>query len=812
MHQISKYFFVGLLVCLASAVFSQLPTVQYPGTNQFPTDTIPDIPTQPPVTTIPGNRPAGETDSQESEIENNEPDSVFIKVPKNKVGEIKGITPNVDSIGIFGHDYLRANNFVFYEKATDVQVDDAYILGPDDNITVSIWNDYDIQSDNFTITEEGYIELPAIFDMSGREQGGFGRIYLAGLSFGKARELLRSQYSNYYTFSREDFELSLSASRTINVNLVGEVEKPGAYKIPAINTVFNALKLTQGPTRKGSVRNIQIKRNGQTIETIDLYNYLMRGETSQNIYLQDNDVVFIPPIGKVVEIDGAVRREMKYELKQNEGLSDLLFYAGGFEASAVKSKAQILRYENDDYVIRDFSYNPDRPASFQGNLYDGDVVMIKRVEKEIENFVVADGALEQPGRFEFVNGMRVTDLIERANGLRYDAFKEKAYIVRYNDDLETINIPVELDIIIDNPAAEENIELYPKDELEILSKEVFADRFNVEIYGQVKKPGRYTFGDNLILQDLLIKAGGFKTDALTQEIELHRVVDYSVEEDRIVPVRNVIDKFSVDYRFLNNDNPAKLMELQPYDQIFVRSIPDFEIPKNVTINGEVKLPGKYPIITKDMRISDLIDQAGGLTPYAYKDGAKFYRETDSTIVREKEVEIAGRTETKNQKINIKVTRPYVIDLNRIATNRSSVHNLVLLPGDRIEVPRVDETVSIGGAIRSEINDTSLVNIAYHGRKNAKWYINNFGAGFDEDALKRSTTVIYPNGQAKGTTKFLFFNVYPEVEPGSDIEVAFKPPKEDKPGFFRDLTAERTLALITSAATTTALILAISRRN
>ena len=805
-----NYFVVSIFMCFSCVAFSQLPTIQFPGGYQIEQDTIPAQPQNlPQPSSIPTQQnPNTNPTVTEPVVE----DSVMIKIPESQVGQITGITPTADPIGIFGHDYLRSNNFVYYEKATDVEVDDAYILGPDDNLTVSIWNNADIVSDNFVIAEDGYIEMPTRIGANGQEVGGFGRIYLSGLSFGKAKDLLRTQYSNYYRFSREDFEVSLSASRTINVNIVGEVEQPGAYKIPAINSVFNALKLTQGPTANGSVRNIQIRRNGRVIETIDLYDYLMRGETSENIFLQDNDVVFIPAIGKLVEIDGAVKRETKFELLPNEGLADLLYYAGGFDANAVKTNAQILRYENNDYVIRDLSYNPNQPSAMQGNLLDGDVVMIKRVEKEIENFVRADGAFEQPGRFEFEKGMRISDLIEKANGLRIDAFTEKAYVIRLNDDLEAINIPVELDLILENPNSEENIELYPKDEVEILSKRVFADRFSVEIFGQVKKPGDYKFGDNLILQDLLIKAGGFETDALTQEIELHRVVDYDTEEGRVIPIRNVIEKFPVDYDFLSNDNPAKMMELQPYDQIFVRSIPNFETPKTISVNGEVKLPGAYPILHKGMRISDLIEQAGGLTNYAYKDGARFYRRTDSTVIRKKEVEIAGKTEMKEQRINIKVTKPYVIDLERLQLNPSSVQNLVLLPGDRLVIPRIDETISIEGAIRQEINDEKAINTAYHGAKNAKWYINNFGAGFDENALKRSTTVIYPNGQAKGTTKFLFFNVYPEVQPGSEIEVAYKPPKKDRPGFFRDLTAEKTLAIVSSAATTAALILAISNRN
>ena len=811
-------------VCFTTIVFTQVPSdipggvppISIPDVN-LPT---PDLPTDEERIGVDDVRKARDEKTAEEERE------------KRQIGIGKGVGIKVDSIGIYGHDYIRTNNFEFYERAVDVKVDDEYILGPGDNITVSIWNNADIENDNFTISKGGFVELSTYGAKSG-----FGRIYLAGLTFGKARELLRTQYSKYYNFDREDFDVALTAARTINIDIVGEVEEPGSFTIPAINTVYNVLKLSGGPTVNGSVRNIQIKRNGKVIQKLDVYEYLSKAENRQNIYLEDNDVVFVPQIGKVVEIEGAVKKETKFELKGNENWPQLLFYAGGYKPNALKNRVQIFRYDDDEYKIKDYAFDRENPYNFKGKLIDGDLIIIKEIPAEANNIVTTEGALNQVGYYEFEPGMRVSELIEKSSGLRFDAVTTRAYLTRYNDDLQAVNIPIKLDEIIKDSNSESNILLFPKDHLEILSKSDFADEFKVQIFGQVKKEGNYIFGSSLTLQDLLIKAGGFKTDALTQEIELRRVVDYSEEEGRLIPVRDVVKKFKVDYEFMNPDNSNNKLQLQPYDQIFVRSIPEFEVPTTVRIEGEVKLPGHYPILTKDLRISDIIETAGGLTPYAYKEGTKFYRKTDSIFLKQDTIlldsignelynssidsdRVRNSVDTlmidsvliKTYKDRVLTSRPYVVDLNKVYRNKSSEHNLVLKPGDRIVIPTIDETVSIGGAIRTVVDDTSLVNTAYQGNKSAKWYINNFGAGFDKDAWKRTTQVVYPNGQAVGTKKFLFFNVYPEVKPGSDIEVAYKPPRDpDRPSFFGDLSAQKTIALITSAVTTTALILAVSRR-
>lgn len=740
------------------------------------------------------------------------------KAPKKDDDEVygKGVSIRVDSIGIYGHDYLRTNNFDFYKTVKEVNVDKNYRLGVGDKLIISVWSDEDIKNDNFTIAEDGSIELPtSILE----ETKGFGRIYLANVTLGKARKILKSQYKKYYRFNDEDFDVTLTAARNINVDIVGEVVVPGSYRIPAINTVYNVIKKSGGPTANGTVRKIQIKRDGQIIQTLDVYKYLNEASNKQNIYLEDNDVIYVPKIGKVVEVDGAVKKETRFELLPNEDFYDLLNYAGGFRTEAFKNSVQVFRYDNNRFIVKDLEIDLNNPKRNEAKLVDGDVITVKDIPNEINNIVTSEGALNQEGFYEFFAGMRVSDLIQKSDGLRFDAILTRAYITRVNDKLQIVNVPIDLETVVNDKTSEANVKLKPQDKLLVLSKSDFYEDFSVEIFGQIKRPGRYVFGTDLTLQDLLVKAGGFKANALTSEIELRRVVEFSEVEGRQVPVKSKVEKFKLDYDFLDPDNLVSSLELKPYDQIFVRTIPEFDVPKTITVTGEVKYPGAYPILNKKMRISDLIEDAGGLTEYSYIEGAKFYRLQDSvyydvdTLLNKSKVDKKLELKFDTVRKTMRVSRLFVLDLPEIERRPSSDYNYVLKAGDRLEIPTIDKTISIDGAVNKMTLNSRKVNTAYRGSKNAKWYINEFGAGYDKDAWRRTTQVVYPNGQVKGTKKFLFFNIYPEVQPGTDIYVEERPEKKKKEGvgFFGGLNAEKTIALITSATTTMALILAVSNR-
>ncbi len=740
---------------------------------------------------------------------------------RRAIGLGEGIGVAVDSIGIFGHDYLRTNNFAYYETVEDINVSDDYILGPGDALTINLWAQTDVQSDYFIISTDGYIQQEA-----------WGRIYLQGVTYGEAKELLETRYSKFYNFDVQNFEVVLTGSRIINVDIVGDVEIPGSYRVPAVNTVYNVLKLSGGPTINGSVRKIQIKRKGNIIQTLDVYEYLSNARNRQNIYLEDNDVIYVPGIGKVVEIEGAVKKQTKYELLPNENFDALLRYSGGYKAQALKNSIQIFRYQDDQYVLRDFSYNQNNP-SLSPNLKDGDLILIKEIPAEANNIVTIEGAINQPGYYEFESGITVTELIEKANGIRFDAITDKAYITRFDEKLQATNISIDLVEVLENPSSEKNIVLFPKDNLTILSKSDFASSYPVEIYGSIKKPGQYKFGSKMTLQDLLILAGGFETEALNQKLELHRVIEYDNSEDRPKPVRDLYQTIDIDFNFINSNDGDSQIELMPYDQIFVRSIPGFNTPTTIQVDGEVIYPGKYPLESRGMRVSDLIERAGGTTEFAYRTGAQFFRDEKTTITKyrdsiitlkkrniiqrgdssivtlgqdpNEEFEFVKDTVRLEFSKDTIISRMVVIDLNDIKRNKTSTYNYVLMPNDKLVIPPIDDIVTIKGAIRNRVNDTTIINTAFVGDKSAKWYIDNYGGSFGRDAWRRTTQVVYPSGQSVGTRKFLWFNLYPDVTPGAEVIVDYKPPKDEKTRFFDDLTAEKTLAIIGSVASTAVLI-------
>ncbi len=727
-----------------------------------------------------------DNDNTAEEQKVGEEDSIIDPEDIKEAEELQGLQVKFPRVGIYGHDFLRNNDFKYFSRGSVETVSDDYIIGVGDSLTVSVWNQDNLFSDRYKVSESGSIgNAKSTGGASGGEN--IGLVYLKGLTYAKAREVLKSRYKRIYRFTDNNFNVSLSGVRNIYVDIVGEVEKPGTYKLPATNSVFNTLKLSGGPTANGSVRNITVKRNGQIFRVLDLYKYLNDPSASESIYLQNRDVILITGIGPLVTIDGGVRKPGRFELKPDESFGDLMDFAGNLKANARNNSLQLYRYENNRYVIKDLDYDLNNRLTMNNiALRDGDLVKIDLVSPVAQNFVETEGALNLPGTYEYKNEYRVTDLVKRSSGLRFDAILDRAYITRLNEKLEEINIPVHLKEAMDSPGSDADIQIFPKDKLLVLSYSDFRETFSVEVFGDVNKPGKINFRDDLTLQDLLILSAGFKTSALTQEIEIRRVVAYDENEGRRIPIRSTVEKIEADFNFLSPGSDKNNFVLQPYDQVFVRTIAEYEQPLTIQIEGEVKYPGAYPLLSKDMRISDVLKNAGGLTAYAYPEGAKLFRKENAL-------------------------GPVLVDLNEIQRRESSQYNYVLKNGDRLIIPTISEVVTINGAIRTVLDNATKTNVAFKGRKSAKWYIDEFAGGYDKMALKRSTHVIEPNGRVNGTRKFLFFNTYPMVVPGSQIRVDYKPPKEEKSNeFLGKLSFKEVLALTTSLASTVLLIRAATK--
>jgi protein involved in polysaccharide export with SLBB domain len=663
--------------------------------------------------------------------------------PKDKVVPVDSAL--IDSFGliktypkglIYGQDVFRNNKIQFYDRAQDVVAPDSYILGPGDEISVSAWGFADY-SEVLVVDQNGYINpKPA------------GRIYVKGMNFKNSRALIQSKMGQFLDMGRSQMAITLTYSRVISVNIVGEVFNPGSYTIPAINTAFNALAVVGGPEQIGSVRNIYIKRDGKTVDTLDVYDYLLDPAGYSQTYLQDNDYIVVPVAGKTVSISGEVRREHGYELKEGEELLSLLSFAGGLKPTAYKSNIQVKRYQNSREYLFDINLDSMNSAGTDFELFDGDHIMVSRIPEGYYNNVTASGAVRIPGDYELQEGNRVTDLLEKTKGVLYDAYTQRAYILRLNQDLSKTYITINLAKVMEDANYSDNIVLQEFDELKVLSKKDFADDFIVTVLGTVRKPGEFPFGSGLSLKDVLFMAGGLKREAANNRIEVSRIVDFNEALNQMTPTRAIVYTVQVG-NDLSLTSEAEEYSLQPFDQVFVRTNPDFEPPMNVYLTGEVFYPGQYSILSKEETVADIVKRAGGLRPYAFADGVTMNR--------------------------VDVGNVY-LDLDKALKNADSKHNLVLNEGDSIHIPKTMDLVFISGAVGNYYDHS--ISAPFFGKR-AGYYVRNFAGGFSQDASRRKTYVIYPNGIMRKAKGFGVFNVYPRVKKGSQIKVMYKPKKADK---------------------------------
>lgn len=734
----------------------------------------------------------------------------------------------------FGQHIFRSQSVKFYNKSEDAKAPSSYIIGPGDNVSISIWG-ISVYSKSFEVNESGYI-MPFPNE----------RIFVGGLDLAQAKDLIRSKMSRLVKFRNGDFDVNIVTARTININISGEVFNYGSFNVSALNNAFNALVVSGGPTDIGSVRKIQLRRAGEAPKTLDIYKFITDPLVGDDYYLKENDFINVPVAEKIVSIQGAINRPFKYELIGNEGLSDLIEFAGGLKDNALIQNIQVRRKSGNELDLIDIDYSQSRNTRFQ--LLDGDQVVIKTAETSIENTVTINGAVEVTGEFAYESGMRVSDLLKKSR-LKENAITETVYLRRLNSDLVTVDYKIiNVADILGNPGSTENIKLQRGDVLIVKSASQFAERYSFSVNGQVRNPSDFAMneGAGLRISDAIFLSGGLTPDALMDYAYIFRKVSPTSKELEYVPVNleqaltdptsnaNVLiqpndrlviynkysykDEFNVSvsgkvhnptkikydasltlqdalrmsgglklesnpdrvnvYRLDFSDNKeTKVLtatlkitsdltvqggedfKLQPFDEIIVRSAPDFELLRKVMVFGEVTYPGEYVITKDNMRISDLLEDAGGLTEEAFVKGAKLYR-TQNDI-------------------------GYIIfDLDKALNDTESHNNLILQLGDRIVIPKLNDIVSIQGAtnaneLYNEEYIGGLQNFPFESGKNAKYYIDEYAGGFADNADKSRTTVEYPSGEIKKTKKFLFFKFYPEVKPGSKIKVVYKRNKEKK---------------------------------
>lgn len=643
---------------------------------------------------------------------------------------------------VYGQKVFSKARLELFSKTRVEQAPDNYILGNGDEIMISIWGN-SLLNKSYKVASDGSINPKRI-----------GKIFLKGLSLEEVRKTLKKKLKSYYDFDDSNIRIEVLYSRDLSVHVVGEVNQPGTYQMKGFHTAFNALYAAQGMTDIGSVRNILIRRQGTDYKILDLYKFLMDPTVEESIYLEEGDFIIVPAHGNLVTIEGEINRPAQFELKDGEGIDELIKYAGGKTPRAYCKNIQITRIIDNKEKMININLEELQEMGQAFPLQTGDKVLVRSIPEELQNFVNIEGAVKIPGQYELIDSMTISDLVTVSEGLLYDSYIKRAYLVRVEKDLVKYYKSLDLAKIMANPKGEGDLSLQPFDNIIVFSKSDFIDEDSVMINGAVRKPGNFVFGEGMNLKDLLYLSGGLKKEAAISRIEISRVLDYSKDLSVYRPSRTVVKIIEVDFEMGVTEDDA-LFELKPMDQINVRIEPIYETHQNVTLLGEVNYPGTYTLLTKNDRLLDVLIRAGGLTNWAFPEGAKLYR-----------------SENKQGYL--------FIELQKLMTNtNNSKYNYVLRAGDTLIVPKINNLVSISGGIEYPGIDTlGQINAPYTKGRRAKYYVKRYGVGFNRKggAMKRKTMVELPSGIVKKTRNFGVFKIYPRVVKGSEVIVPVKKPK------------------------------------
>lgn len=674
------------------------------------------------------------------------------KQEKIKNGKVK------DSINalIFGSE-LFDNPTLNFEPDLKMATPVNYILGPGDELQVSV---YGVQEYNASIpvSVEGKVTIDYV-----------GQISVSGMSIEAATQKIKSAIARVYSTvgsGQSQVSVSLGRIRTIKITIVGG-KQPGNYSISSLATVYNALHLAGGPGKNGSYRNIELIRSNRVYRNVDIYRFLVKGDQSDNVTLKENDVIRIPAYSQRVTVEGEVKRPGIFEMKKGETFYDLLNFASGFNEFAYTASVNVIQKTGKEFKVHDI--NESEYKSYQPQ--SGDVFRITKILNRFENRIKIEGAVFRPDYYSFTEGMRVSDLVTRAEGLKEDAYSKRARIIRLKTDLSTEIVNVNLEAALSGDLSAD-IELKREDVVTVYSILDFREEYKVTIDGEIKNPGEYEFYENLTLNDLIVQVGGL-TGSASKRVEIARMVK-SDEIDDANPKR--VDLVELEITADSNEQ-VKNFILKPFDVVNIRRIAVYEKPQMVTISGAVSYPGKYVLANKKETVYNVVMRAGGLTSIANLDGMKIKRP-----IKEEQIETLSRIDVnlaKNDTLKGKLAKKLKEDLKyatipvnweKIVKDKNHFSNVTLFPGDEIEVTVYNEGVKVTG------NVLLTSEIPYRSGKGFKYYLNAVG-GVDNKGWKRKAYIIYPNGKADVTTSFLFFRSYPKVEPDSQIVVPEKPERK-----------------------------------
>lgn len=664
-----------------------------------------------------------------------------------------------EDIQVFGYELFQRENLSF-EPSLNIPTPTNYQLGPGDELIIEVWGASQ-QTYQQRITPEGQINI-----------NNLGLIRVSGLTVEKASELIINRLSTIYSGLKGSqpntfAQISLANVRSIKVTISGDAFMPGTYTLPAFATAFNALYLAGGPSEKGSFRNIRLIRQGETIANIDLYDFLLKGEISLNRRLQDEDLIFIGSTQQQVTIEGEIRRPAIYELTNNETLENLIEYSGGFSPQAYHKRLQVDRKTDSQRKL--LNVESDLFSSFM--MQNGDQITVNEILERYENRVTIEGAVFREGEYGLNEGMTLNELILKAEGLREDAFLDRASIYRLQDNLELQVIDVDLEEVTDGTSPEI---LLQREDLIVISSvlDLQVDR-TIGIMGEVQEPGTFPYARNITLGEVIRKAGGLNDAASLSRVEVaRRIVNReSVNHGNLI---SEVFTFPLDYN-LSLEDEASSFPLEPFDIVFVRRSPGYQSQVLTEVQGEVNFPGNYAITNKTERISDLLIRAGGLTDNAYIPGATLIRQVESS--QRERLERLSFLDTANMQLDMEELietqeQSIGINLEVIMENPRGIHDLILEEGDILRIPQELQTVRLNGALLYPVTTR------YQRRTGVRSYVSQAG-GFANNASKSNVFVIYANGSVDRTRNYVFFRKYPSVEPGAEIVVPEKPPREGR---------------------------------
>lgn len=640
------------------------------------------------------------------------------------------------ALPLFGRRYF-ARALTSFDPMELGPVDEDYQLGPGDQIGVVLTGDVEV-SYAMEVSREGTIVLPDV-----------GQVMVAGLTRSQLEARLRQRFAKKYSGIREGtahVQVTLGRLRTNLVYLIGEVERPGAYRVSAMATLFNALYVAGGPSVRGSFRNVEVRRDGKVVDTFDLYNYFLRGADRGDIRLEQGDVVFVPVAGPMVSIQGAVPRPARYEVARGEGLRDVLRFAGGFEPDAVVRRVQIdrilppaQRRPGIDRVMVDVAV--DAVADTAGApiaLRAGDAIRVFAVSDVRRRRVTIVGAVNRPGIYEWTDSLTLSRLLARAEGLGEQAYTARVHIFRLNRADGTRQL---ISAALDSQDAPP-VRMADGDSVVVLSRGDLVNRRTVQIDGFVKHPGAFELAEGMTLQDLILDAGGFTDGADTRAADVARLPPLDTRTDSVAKVFSVaLSRGTDDGR--GDPQPdlpawspdASEFRLEQGDRVFIRKAPGYEPLQRVAVAGQVMVPGVRVLENRETRLSDVIQRAGGVTPQAYVPGARLFR--------------GGKLVATN--------------LERALKQPGSRYDFVVEDGDSLFVPKFDPTVLVTGAVAFETR------VPYADHRGLDYYIAQAG-GYADTADRNRVSVTYQNGQRAIVSKLLFFREKPSPGPGATVYV------------------------------------------